>query len=31
MGINARLLAPAVLAAAQVEHLDGASWGGFTR
>src|ERR1700759_1598163 len=28
MGINARLLAPAVLAAARVKHLDGASWGG---
>ena len=30
MGINARLLAPAVIAAAQVEHLDGASYGGYT-
>jgi hypothetical protein len=31
MGLNARLFAPDVLAAAQVEHLDGASYGGFTR
>ena len=31
MGINANLLPPDVLAAAQVHHLDGASYGGFTR
>jgi hypothetical protein len=31
MGINARLLAPDVLAGARVHHIDGASYGGFTR
>ena len=31
MGINARLLDPAVLAAARVRRNDGASWGGYTR
>ncbi|HJW40688.1 MAG TPA: GFA family protein [Rhizomicrobium sp.] len=31
MGINARLLAPPVLAAARVHHTDGASWGDHTR
>lgn len=30
MGVNARLFAPAVLAAARVKQVDGASAGGFT-
>ncbi len=31
MGVNARLLAPEILAAARVHHYDGASVGNFTR
>ena len=30
MGVNARLLAPEVLAAARVRHIDGASYGNYT-
>jgi hypothetical protein len=30
MGINVRLLEPAILAAARIKHVDGASSGGYT-
>lgn len=31
MGVNMRLFAPGVLGAARVRHIDGASYGNFTR